>query len=136
LLRQRRIALMIDEGHVELGTAEIGQACRRGERQIAKLRMRIVDDVERHLDRGLGGLARRGGIAGQRKQHADLDGIGRACRDRGKGRRCGEAGSKEQACPFHFFFHFFLPRRHALLVSHDAHSGASAHCRKPDRLLR
>ena len=40
LLRERRVALMIDEDQLELGAAQIRQACRCGERQVAELGMR------------------------------------------------------------------------------------------------
>ncbi len=74
----RRIALVIDEDHIELGAAEIGQAGGRGERQIAEFGMGVVDDIERDFDRRLGGLAGGSGIAGERPQNADLYGIGGA----------------------------------------------------------
>ena len=45
---------------------------------LRELRMRVVDDLGGDLDRGLGGLPGRGGVAGQRKQHADLHRIGGA----------------------------------------------------------
>ena len=83
---------MIDEGHVELGAAQIGQARGGGERQIAELGVRIVDDIERDLDRRFRGLTSGGGIAGERQQHADFHGVGGARRRRGAERYGGQGG--------------------------------------------
>ena len=49
-----------------------------GERDIGELGMGVVDDVGCDLDRRLGGLPGRGGIAGQGKQDADLHRVGGA----------------------------------------------------------
>ena len=75
MLGQRRIALVVDERHIELGAAEVGQARRRGKRQIAQFGVRIVDDVGCNFDRRFGGLTGGGGIAGERHEDADFDGI-------------------------------------------------------------
>ena len=81
---------MVGEDQLDLGAAEIGQAGGRGERQVAELGMRIVDDVERHFDRRFGGLAGGGGIAGERHEHADFHRVGGARRRRSAERDGGQ----------------------------------------------
>ena len=73
LLRDRRIALVVGEDQLELGAAEIRQAGVLGERQIAQLGMRVVDDLGGDLGRRLRGLPGGAGIAGQRPHDANLD---------------------------------------------------------------
>ena len=90
LLRCRRIALVIDKDHVELGAAQIGQPRSCGERQIAEFGMGIVDDIRCDLDCRLGGLTGSGCIAGERHQDPDLHRPGRMRRCR-RYSRCGEA---------------------------------------------
>jgi hypothetical protein len=76
----RRVASCCASAGFELGAAEIGQAGARGQRQVAELRMRVIDDIGRHFDRRFGCLAGGGGIAGERHQHADFHGVGGAQR--------------------------------------------------------
>jgi hypothetical protein len=72
LLREWRAALVVDEHEIEGGAAHVRQPRALRERQLAELRMRAVDDLRGHLHRGLRGLPRRAGVAGQRKEDADL----------------------------------------------------------------
>ena len=73
---------MVDEDGLDLGAAESGQPGSGRQRQARHLGMGGVDDLGGDLDRRLGRLARRGGIAGERQQHADLDRVGRQRRPR------------------------------------------------------
>ena len=83
LLRERRVTLMIDEDKLELGSAHIWQASSLGERQFAEFGVRVIDDIGGDFGSGLGGLAGRGCIAGQRPDNPNFD---RLC---GVGLRCG-----------------------------------------------
>ena len=76
LLGERRVSLMIDEYQLDLGGAHIRQAFRCGERQVAELGMLAIDDLGCDFDRCLGCLAGCGGVAGERHEHSDLDGLG------------------------------------------------------------
>ena len=80
LLADLRIALVIGLVELDLGAAEIGQACSGAERQVFQLGMRGVDDVGGEVDGVLGRLAGARRVAGQRIDDADLDVIGRLCR--------------------------------------------------------
>jgi hypothetical protein len=79
---------VIDIDDLDLGAAEIRQAGGGGERQPRQLWMRIVDDPDCELDGVLGGGAGARGIAGERIDRADLDGIG------GRGGDCGHRGKQ------------------------------------------
>ena len=70
-----RAALVVGEHHLDLGAAEAGEAGVLRQREIAELGMGVVDDVDRDFDRGLGMDAGAGGVAAQRKDRADLDGL-------------------------------------------------------------
>ena len=59
LLGERRVALMIDEDKLELGSAHVWQAGGLGERQVAELRVRVVDDIGGDFGGGFGGLPGR-----------------------------------------------------------------------------
>ena len=83
LLRERRVTLMIDEDKFELGPAHIWQASGLGERQFAEFGVRVIDYIGGDFGGGLGSLAGRGCIAGQRPDNPDFD---RLCR---VGLRCG-----------------------------------------------
>src|SRR5215475_15130912 len=89
LLGERRVALMVDEGQLELGAALVGQAFGRGQRQIAQLGMFVVDDLGGDFRRRLRRLPGGSRVARERPQNADLDGPGglrRRRRDQGDGR--------------------------------------------------
>src|SRR5262252_1995916 len=76
LLGERRVALMVDEGQLELGAALVRQAFGRGQRQIAQLGMFVVDDFGGDFRRRLRCLPGGRRVAGERPQNADLDGLG------------------------------------------------------------
>ena len=106
---------MIDEHELELGAAEARESGVLGERNAAKLRMRVVDDVGGHLERRLGGLAGGCRIAGERKQHAHFDRIGGA---RHAHARCQTCRRRARACENGAainaaFCHMVLPARPA-----------------------
>ena len=67
VLPGRRAALVVGEHHLDLGAAEAGKPGVLRQREIAELGMRVVDDVHRDFDRGLGVDAGAGGVAAQRK---------------------------------------------------------------------
>ena len=75
VLSGRRAALVVGEDHLDLGAAEAGEARVLRQREIAELGMGVVDDVHRDFDRGLGVNAGAGGVAAQREDRADLDGL-------------------------------------------------------------
>ena len=70
-----RAALVVGKHHVDLGAAEPRQSGVFRQREIAELGMRVVDDVHRDFDRRLGMNAGAGGVAAQRENRADLDGL-------------------------------------------------------------
>src|SRR5262249_26353083 len=85
VLAGRGAALVVGERNLELGAAEAGKTGVLGEREIAEFGMRVVDDVERDFEPGLGMKAGAGGVARQRKNAADLDDLvcgGRVACDR------------------------------------------------------
>ena len=89
VLSGRGAALVVGEHHLDLGAAEAGEAGVLGQREIAEFGMGVVDDVDRGFDRGLGVDAGAGGVAAQRKDRADLDGLvlrRRAARQRNRNR--------------------------------------------------
>ena len=75
-LRHGGVAAVIDEDGLDRGAAEVGQADRCGERQALQFGMGGIDDLAADLDRRLGLGAGRSGIAGEREQGADADGVG------------------------------------------------------------
>ena len=79
VLAGRRAALVVGEHDRDLGVAEVGQAGAGGKRQLAELRMRLVDDLGRELDPGLARRAGARGVAGQGIDGADLDALLRLC---------------------------------------------------------
>jgi len=58
-----RAALIVRKHHFDLGAAEPGKSCVLRQREIAEFRVRIVDDIDRGFDRGLGVNAGAGGVA-------------------------------------------------------------------------
>src|SRR5262249_3409644 len=109
LLRERWIALMIDEDKLELRAAHIRQTCSLGEREIAQLRMRVIDDIDSDFGGGLGSLAGCRCIARQWPSNADLDRVRSHHRHRGgerDKRRRGSNGIQQTKSQ-----HGFLPVR-------------------------
>jgi hypothetical protein len=95
LLRDRRIALMIDEHKLELRASHIRQACSLGEGEIAELWMCVIDDIDSDFGGGLGSLAGRRCIARQWPQNADfhhIRGHHRHCSGERDKRRRGSSG--------------------------------------------
>src|SRR5882724_4595217 len=115
LLGDRWIALMINESEIELGAAEPGKPGIFRERNSAKLRMWIVDDLGGDLDGRLRSLPRRRRVPGQWEQNTDFHrfrGVRdpRAGRETCRGRTCG----RQHRAPIHVEFghSVFPPCRH------------------------
>ncbi len=102
VLPDRGAALVVGEYRFDLGAAEAGQTGVLRQRQITEFRVRVVDDVDRSLDRRLGVHAGTGGVAAQGKDRADLDGLvlGRS-RSRQRNRKRGGAKQPEEMLEFH-----------------------------------
>jgi len=75
VLPDRGTALVVGEYDLDLGAAEPLEAGIVGEHQIAETALAAVDDLDGGFDRGLAMRAGARGVAAERQDHADLDGL-------------------------------------------------------------